>query len=231
MLFLGELEPGSVRDPLAFLARRSGYDTRRLRAERPAAAAGRDRPQRVFLVRRLTRRAVAFLLAALVLVLLVLTGLFGFTTYRVDSYSMEPTLACAAGPGCTELRPDKILVSKLSYWFFPVGRGDMVVFHGPGIERSLLIVKRVVAVGGDTVEEKGGRIYVNGAPISDSYVGRRYRDARSFPARRIPRGAYFVLGDNRRRSRDSRDFGPIKRSAIVGKVIAIVSPFHRIRLL
>lgn len=148
---------------------------------------------------------------------------------------MEPTLHCAAGPGCLQLQPDKVLVNKLIYQFRSVHRGDIIIFRAPGppspAGRSISLIKRVVAVGRDKIEEKDGQIFLNDHPLHEPYVRRDYRDQHSFQPLRVPRGAYFVLGDNRKRSRDSRDFGVVPSSAIVGKVIAVLSPLSQLRLL
>jgi signal peptidase I len=175
---------------------------------------------------------VAVLLAIVAVLLLAVIPDGGFSTYRVDSSSMEPTLHCAAGPGCLQLRPDEVLVSKFIYDVSSVNRGDIIVFHTPGEAsrdwRSILLIKRVVAVGGDKIAENRGRIFVNNRLLSEPYIRPNYRDHRSFKTVRVPSGTYFVLGDNRERSRDSRDFGPVRRSAIIGKAIAILSPFSRL---
>jgi signal peptidase I len=181
---------------------------------------------------RLVRRSPAtpLLISAALFVAFVFPR--AFATYRIDSSSMEPTLHCAAGPGCLRLRSDELLVSKLIYEFRSVHRGDIIVFHPPGRDsaggRPILLVKRVIAVEGDEIEERRGRIFVDGHPLIERYIRPEYRDNRSFPSLRVPRGTCFVLGDNRKRSYDSREFGVIRRSAIVGKVIAVNSPLSRL---
>jgi len=114
-----------------------------------------------------------------------------------------------------------------------VHRGDIVVFRAvaPPAGRSIFLIKRVVALGGDEIEERRGRILLNDHLLSEPYVRREYRDQRSFHRLRVLKGTYFVLGDNRKRSRDSRNFGAIPDSAIVGKVVAVLSPLSRLKLL
>jgi signal peptidase I len=157
----------------------------------------------------------------------------GLTAYRVESSSMEPTLHCAAGPGCLELRSDKVLVDKFIYEFCSVHRGDIIVFRASAspARESTLLIKRVVAVGGEEIQERRGRIFINSRPLIERYIRRAYRDQRNFGPLRVSPGTYFVLGDNRKRSRDSRNFGVVRRSHVIGKVVAIVAPLSRVRLL
>lgn len=143
--------------------------------------------------------------------------------YDVVSPSMEPTLHCAGARSCAALDDDRVLVVR--YLDFDVGRGDIIVFTPPksgacGGGRPL--IKRVVGLPGETVSARDGRILINGSRY-EKPAG--YRD---FSRRRVPRGSYFVLGDNGRLSCDSRSFGSIPRRNIVGRAIAIVWPFSRL---
>jgi len=133
---------------------------------------------------------------------------------------MEPTL----------LQSDRVLVSKVDYRLGAPQRGDVVVFN-PTSDTSIPFVKRIVAVGGDVVDLRGGRLYVNDA-LAD------YPEAQGVTAPqspqvaypfRVPEGQFFALGDNRAASSDSRSFGAQPYHRIIGKVILRFWPFDRTR--
>jgi signal peptidase I len=105
-----------------------------------------------------------------------------------------------------------VLIDTLTYRFGPVRRGDIVAFRHGGAEAYL---KRVIALPGERVAIVRGFVQVDGRPLDESYV--RYRDNRSEAAQTIPPGAYYVLGDNRSNSDDSRDWGFVPGSEIIGK--------------
>ncbi len=179
-------------------------------------------------------RAVIWLatLIGIAVVVLVVLGVLGILRlYSTPSASMEPTLKCAKpGPGCTASESDRVAVLK--YVGFAPGRGDLVAFHTSPLATARCgaggtFVKRIIAVPGDRVGEASGKIFVNGARIDDAYVPASERDSRSFPATAVTSG-YFVLGDNRSSSCDSRVWGVVPRAAIVGKVVGIYWPWHRI---
>jgi signal peptidase I len=150
--------------------------------------------------------------------------------YRIPSSSMEPTLHCAKPqPGCTAKHSDRFLVFKFLHW----GRGDIVAFHTPELARERCgaggtYVKRVIGLPGDRVAERNGVFYVDGRKLAEPYVSpaRRAHDpARSW---RVPAGSYFLVGDNRAQSCDSRVFGPVSKGAIVGKLTLVYWPPSRI---
>jgi signal peptidase I len=143
----------------------------------------------------------------------VLIITFLYQPVRVEGTSMQP-----------ELRDqDRLFINKFAYRFENISRGDVVVFHYPrDLEKSY--IKRVIALPGDTLRIDDGRVYVNGQRIEESYVPRRYRDGRSMPEIVIPQGDYFVMGDHRSISSDSRDFGPVDRQLIYGKAAFIYWP-------
>jgi len=138
---------------------------------------------------------------------------FLYQPVRVEGTSMQP-----------ELRDqDRLFINKFAYRFESISRGDVVVFHYPrDPEKSY--IKRVIALPGDTLRIDDGRVYVNGQRIDESYVPKRYRDGRSMPEIVIPQGEYFVMGDHRSISSDSRDFGPVDRNLIYGKAAFIYWP-------
>jgi signal peptidase I len=138
---------------------------------------------------------------------------FLYQPVRVEGTSMQP-----------ELRDqDRLFINKFAYRFESISRGDVVVFHYPrDPEKSY--IKRVIALPGDTLRIDDGRVYVNGQRVDESYVPKRYRDGRSMPEIVIPQEEYFVMGDHRSISSDSRDFGPVERSLIYGKAAFIYWP-------
>ncbi len=148
----------------------------------------------------------------LVLLLVGLLQAYAFSLFVVPSRSMVPTLR----PG------DVVLVDRLTYEFGAPQRGDLVVFHFPQADDRAFL-KRVVGLPGDTVTERAGRIWVNGAPVAGSPGAPRDPTASpAHPPMQIPAGEYFVLGDNPGSSLDSRVWGPVTASDVVGKVLAIV---------
>jgi signal peptidase I len=180
------------------------------------------------------RRLVGFVAVVAVLAAgTVALRMFVVQPFFIPSASMEPTLhGC---PGCDD---DHILVDKISYRLHDVHTGDIVVFDRPAGDTSpdTVLVKRVVARGGDDVQLKGGQVYVNGAAAPESHVNLRCGPAPTQPltgtsAWQVPRHEVFVLGDNRCNSHDSRAFGPIPVSSIVGRAFVIVWPFGRIGFL
>jgi signal peptidase I len=138
---------------------------------------------------------------------------FLYQPVRVEGTSMQP-----------ELRDqDRLFINKFAYHFESISRGDVVVFHYPR-DPSKSYIKRIIALPGDTLSVDEGHVYVNGRRIAESYVPRRYQDARSVPETVIPPGDYFVMGDHRSISSDSRDFGPVNRDLIYGKAAFVYWP-------
>jgi signal peptidase I len=116
-----------------------------------------------------------------------------------------------------------VLVDKLSPHFSDYKRGDVIVFEPPaGIQedgQNIPFIKRVVAVGGDTVEVKDGTVWVNGAKLSEPYVfeGQSTDPITGQTVWKVPTGFLFVMGDHRQESQDSRAFGPIAKSTVIGR--------------
>jgi signal peptidase I len=145
------------------------------------------------------------LTAAIFLVVNAATGRF-----RIEGDSMEPNLH----------NGEYVLIDKISYLLHPPERGDVVVFTPPNNERDY--IKRVIGLPGDTVEVKGGQIYVNGVALDEPYLQQVI--LRNEPARVVEEGRYFVLGDNRNNSSDSRSFGTITPQSIVGRAWLVYWP-------
>lgn len=138
---------------------------------------------------------------------------FVYQPVRVEGTSMLP-----------ELRDqDRLFINKFAYHFESISRGDVVVFHYPR-DPSKSYIKRVIALPGDSLRIDEGRVYVNGKRIAEPYVPLRFRDDRSMAKMVIPLNDYFVMGDHRSISSDSRDFGPVPRNLIYGKAAFIYWP-------
>ena len=164
---------------------------------------------------------VVIVAAALLAALLIKT--FLLQAFYIPSDSMNPTL----------VQRDRVLVNKLSYHFHDVHRGDIVVFKRPPGETDPKIkdlIKRVIALPGDTVEGRDGQIFIDGRTLKAPYLAKS-SPMSDFPARTIPKGHYWVMGDNRGNSKDSRAFGPIAKSLIVGRAFIRVWPISHITLL
>ncbi|MBT9332684.1 signal peptidase I [Paracidobacterium acidisoli] len=138
---------------------------------------------------------------------------FLYQPVRVEGTSMLP-----------ELRDhDRLFINKFVYHFESVSRGDVVVFHYPRDPQKSYI-KRIIALPGDTIRIDDGHVYVNDIRLSEPYVPKPFRDTRSMGEMTIPARQYFVMGDHRSISSDSRDFGPVERSLIYGKAEFIYWP-------
>jgi signal peptidase I len=138
---------------------------------------------------------------------------------RVEGHSMAPTLA----------NHDRLIVNKFTYQVSAPRRGDIVMFYYP-VNPDEAFVKRVIAEEGDTVRISGGHVYVNALPVEDSYVAAEYRSHEDFGPETVRSGFYFVLGDHRNDSSDSRDWGLVPKKYIVGKVDARWWPVNHVRL-
>ena len=134
---------------------------------------------------------------------------FGFQVARVEGRSMEPTLH----------DQDRLVVNKSAYQVHDPEVGDVVMLLHPN-EPDLSLVKRVVAGPGDTVAFRAGVVIRNGVAQDDSYVPSRFRLAEDRAEETVPEGHYFVLGDYRSNSSDSRAFGSVPRKYILGRIQA-----------
>jgi signal peptidase I len=138
---------------------------------------------------------------------------FLYQPVRVEGTSMLPRLG----------DQDRLFINKFVYHFAEIHRGDVVVFHYPRDPQKSYI-KRVIAVPGDELRIDDGRTYINGRLLPEPYVPRRFHDSRSQDAMVIPPDQYFVMGDHRSISSDSRDFGPVPRDLIYGKASFVYWP-------
>ncbi len=156
----------------------------------------------------------AVVLFALIVALVIRA--FFLQAFFIPSASMADTLVV----------DDRVLVNKLSYDFAEVSRGDIVVFERPdeGIDDGINdLIKRVVGLEGERVEVRNSSLVINGTPLEESYIeeGETYPD---FGPVTVPEGHVFVMGDNRDDSRDSRAFGPVPESEIVGRAFIRIWP-------
>lgn len=150
--------------------------------------------------------------------------------FRVPTASMEPTLLCAhPGDGCTARFNDRVLVAKIIYRFRDPHRGEIAVFTAPPEAKVKCTeggtyLKRVIGIPGDVVSEKAGFFYLNGRELSEPYIPLLSRDAVTRRWPKLGSKQYFVMGDNRISSCDSRMWGPVPRSAFIGPVVATYWP-------
>ena len=189
------------------------------------------------------RALIRELIETVILALLIFLGLqFSIQNFRVEGSSMQPTLEEGqyvlvnklvylrlAPQGLSSLLP--FVNSEREEVIFPFSApslGDVVIFHFPR-DPSRDFVKRVIGVPGDVVEIKQGRVFLNGEEIDEPYV--THPDRGSMAPRSIPENSFFVLGDNRRASNDSRDWGTVPAENIIGKAWVSYWPLDRLTTL
>src|SRR6185437_3495186 len=143
----------------------------------------------------------------------VLIIMFLYQPVRVEGTSMMPRLE----------NHDRLFINKFVYHFEAINRGDVVVFHYP-MDPSKSYIKRVIGLPGDRVQIVHGHVWLNGKMLRERYVPIRYRDNDSMAATIVPKDCYFVMGDHRSISSDSRAFGPVERSLIYGKAEFVYWP-------
>ena len=156
--------------------------------------------------------------------------------YRIPSSSMEPTLHCAApNTGCEATFSDRVLACRFCYKLFSPARGDIVVFNTPALAQREcgaggVFVKRLIGLPGETWEERNGVVFIDGKRIDEPYVQEDHRDQNTHQPVKIPPGHYFMMGDNRSGSCDSRRWGTVPDENLIGKVIATYWPPSRISI-
>lgn len=138
---------------------------------------------------------------------------FVIQSYRVDGPSMQPGLSTN----------EYVLVNKVTYLFHVPVRGDVIVFHYPG-DPTKDFIKRIIGIPGDVIRTNSTDVWVNGQKLSEPYI--------SVPANpsantwKVPQNEYFVMGDNRDVSDDSRYWGDVPKDFIVGKAVVVYWPFN-----
>ncbi|MCT4596204.1 MAG: signal peptidase I [Anaeromicrobium sp.] len=150
----------------------------------------------------------------------------------IISVFIKPTLVKGNSMYPSFHNNDYLLINKIPYILMEPNRGDVVIFKTSIMTSTVKVnnlVKRVIGVGGDLVEIKDGKIYVNGEKIKESYINDKYtnRDLRI----RVPKDSFFVMGDNREISLDSRKLGPIKKDHIRGKAFFRIYPFNKLGMI
>jgi len=134
--------------------------------------------------------------------------IFLYQPVKVEGTSMMPSLD----------DQERIFVNKYVYRLEPIQRGDIIVFRYPR-DPSKSFIKRVVGLAGDSIRIEGGQVFVNGTALEEDYVPPAYSDQRSYSEIVVPPHSYFVLGDHRTMSNDSRDFGAVDVGFIYGKAV------------
>jgi len=173
-------------------------------------AAGEDAPPKPGTFHSIVELVHDLAIAVVICVLLIT---YVVQAFKVQGTSMSPELQDG----------ERILVNKFMYHFSDIARGDVVVFWYPE-DPELSFIKRIIALPGETLEIKSGDVYVDGVLIDESYVASAHADRRSHPSQEIRPGHYFVLGDNRRGSNDSRSWGLVPERYIYGRAFVRIWP-------
>jgi signal peptidase I len=148
-------------------------------------------------------------------------------TYNVPSSSMEPTLHCAQPEaGCEAAVSDGAVAQEPAR---AVKQGDVVVFRTPNLAQIRcgaggIFIKRIIGMPGDVWSEKNGYVYINGKKLNEPYISPDRRDTQTIRSVNIAPGRYFVMGDNRNASCDSREWGTVPAANLIGKVVQIIRP-------
>ena len=155
----------------------------------------------------------------LALIIAAVFILFIYQPVKVEGTSMMPAL----------VDQERIFINKFVYrmGLSRIHRGDLVVFYYPA-DQTKSYIKRIVGLPGDTVEIDRGMVLVNGRALTEDYVPQAYRDYQSMPLARIEPDSYFVLGDHRSSSNDSRSWGSVPRDCIYGQAVFVYWPFEKL---
>ena len=180
--------------------------TASVRTERSDSGAAAGRPAPLLSLRNEIRVWTRDLLIAIGLALVIIV--FLYQPVKVEGTSMAPLLS----------DQERIFINKFVYRFEPIQRGDVVVFWYP-LDHSKSFIKRVVGLPGEAVEIRQGAVYVNGKIVPEPYVPPQYEDLSDYGPMRVPKDNYFVMGDHRISSNDSRVFGPVASRFIYGRAV------------
>ena|SRR5215831_1330321 len=156
---------------------------------------------------------------ALSVLIAVILIVFIYQPVKVEGTSMMPTLT----------DQERIFINKFTYHYGlgKIERGDMVVFWYP-LDTTKSYIKRIIGVPGDIIKITGGQVYVNGKALAEDYVPEEYRDRISLGPERVPPDKFFVLGDHRNSSNDSRAWGFVDRKYIYGKAVFVYWPLDKL---
>lgn len=182
---------------------------------------------------------IVTIVAAVAIVLLVKA--YVVNPYKIPSSSMEPTLHCARPKdGCEARYDERVLANRFIYHLRDPRRGEIIVFDTPAAARVACgeggtFVKRLIGLPGETIEvrlnEQGkGQVYVNGRRLEEPYIQPERRSDKQYGPTVIPQESYFMMGDNRSSSCDSREWGVVPRDNLIGKVFASYWPPNRIAI-
>jgi signal peptidase I len=187
-----------------------------------------DNPNEVVVIKRKEHRILREIVEILILIVAVVVITTLLRTFVIDHYeiptgSMEPTIEIG----------DRLFAEKVTYRFSDPEPGDIVTFNDP-IEEGRILIKRCIAVGGQTVDLKDGKVVVDGVVLDEPYThGAASKPLEPMGNLRIdypytvPEGSIWVMGDNRERSSDSRFFGPVSKEELIGKALFRFLPFER----
>jgi signal peptidase I len=155
---------------------------------------------------------IAFFIAVFIIIFIV-------QPVKVEGTSMQPVL----------MDQERIFVNRFIYQVSDITHGDVVVFRYPrDVNKSF--IKRILAVPGDEIEIRAGMVYLNGRRLDEPYVPPEFLDKRSYPRTIVPPGRYFVMGDHRNSSNDSRNWGFVEKSLIYGKAFFCYWPVDQVGL-
>ncbi len=156
---------------------------------------------------------------SLALIIAAVFILFIYQPVKVEGTSMMPAL----------VDQERIFINKFVYrlGISKIRHGDLVVFYYPG-DQTKSYIKRIIGLPGDTVEIDRGTVFVNGRPLVEDYVPEAYRDYQSMPLTRVEPDSYFVLGDHRSSSNDSRAWGLVPRHCIYGQAVFVYWPLEKL---
>lgn len=160
---------------------------------------------------RRSHRLLKIIIALVLILLFFFTALLSAQTFQVDGNAMAPTLKAG----------EQVLVNKLAYLFHEPSRGDVVVFHFP-LDPSREFIERIIGIPGDTVTIAANQVFVDGVLVHEPYISQPV-NPRSLTVA-LGTDQFFVMGDNRPSSSDSRDWGPVPRSLIVGQAVLVLWP-------
>jgi signal peptidase I len=177
-----------------------------VRSGSPDSASANGRSVPLHSLRHEIRVWTRDLLIAIGLALVIIV--FLYQPVKVEGTSMAPLLS----------DQERIFINKFVYRFEPIQRGDVVVFWYP-VDPSKSFIKRVIGLPGETVQIRQGVVYVNGKIVPEPYVPPQYEDLSDFGPKPVPPDSYFVMGDHRISSNDSRVFGPVASQYIYGRAV------------
>ncbi len=163
-----------------------------------------------------TRYWLRDLILAVLLAFIVVV--FLYQPVQVEGTSMMPRLE----------NQERIFINKFVYRFRPIERGDVVVFRYP-LDPSRSYIKRIIGLPGDDISIHDGQVMVNGKPLAEPYVPPSYVDEQNYAKVHVEPDHYFVMGDHRTSSNDSREWGTVDRAFIYGKAVVVYWPLSEMK--